>query len=178
MPSGLDRLTALVQPPSSPPGAPDWKSAEEALGFGLPSDYRQLVEVYGAGSFDEFISLLVPGHENPHLDLLRQRDVRLDALRTLREGGETIPFDVDAGQEDIVPWAITDNGDVVYWIREPRDAPDDWRVVVNEARGPAWEAFAGSATEFLAAVLSETTRIAIFPEDFPSDSPRFDSMAG
>lgn len=173
MASGLDRLRKLTPPPPSAEGQPDWKAAEQAFGSAFPTDYKQLVEFYGAGSFDEFLSILVPMHPNRHLDLLAQREVQLDALRTLRDGEEEVPFDIDRGEEEIVPWAITDNGDVVYWIRRPPASPDDWPVVVNEARGPEWETFDGPATAFLADVLAKQRRLDIFPEDFPSNDPEF-----
>lgn len=173
MASGLDRLKELSPPPPSGGAQPDWQAAEEAVGSALPTDYKQLVKAYGPGSFDDFIWILQPMHDNRHLDLVHQRDIQLDALRTLRAGGEEIPFDVDAGEEELLPWAITDNGDVVYWLRRPGQSPDEWPVAINAARDPRWEQYDGSATEFLADVLSKKRRLSVFPEDVPSDDPAF-----
>jgi hypothetical protein len=153
--SALDELRAIAPPPSERAPAGD-------AGRPLPADYEQLAREYGPGCFDEFVWLLAPGAQNPNLDLDRQANVRLDALSTL---GEDLPY------EPLLPFAFTDNGDVVYW--HTRGDPDDWTVVVNESRGPEWHAFDGNATEFLVATLSGRERVPMFPEDFPGEDPGF-----
>ena len=155
--TALDELRTLVPPP------PDPQPPDDA-GRPLPADYVELARTYGPGSFDDFLWLLVPGAGNPNLDLDRQAHVRLDALHAL---GEDLPY------EPLIPFAFTDNGDVVYW--HATGEPDEWRVVVNESRGPEWHAFDGNATEFLAATLSGRHRVPMFPPDFPSGEPEFAS---
>lgn len=173
--TALDQVKSVVLPPAQP-SVPlsGWGQVEGALNLRLPSDYKRLVEDYGAGSLDEFLWVLQPDEANSNLDLLAQRSARLNALRTLREQGETIPFDLEPGNEQVLPWGITDNGDVCYWVTHPYKEPDKWTVVVNEARGPHWEQFNGSVTEFLAAVLSRTLTVPIFPSEFPSEAPIFE----
>ena len=157
--AALDALKALAPPPAGP--APPGEAARA-----LPADYAELARAYGPGSFDEFIWLLVPGAENPNLDLDRQTHVRLDALSAL---GEDLPY------EPLLPFAFTDNGDVVYW--HAKGEPDDWTVVVNESRGPEWHAFDGTATEFLLAALTGRERVPMFPADFPGEDPAFEPAA-
>lgn len=142
----------------------------------LPDDYKSLVELYGPGAFDDFLWILQPFDDNEHLDLLAQRTARLDALRDLQSQGQAIPYAIDSGIEILLPWAITDNGDVVYWVVEPRDQPHTWSIVMNEARGPLWERFEGSATEYLEAVMAKSFVPSSFPDDFPSDRPTFRSI--
>jgi hypothetical protein len=154
--NALDDLRAIAPPPPGPPPPP------ADAGHPLPADYEQLAREYGPGSFAGFLWLLAPGAANQYLDLDRQAEVRLDALRTL---GEELPY------EPLLPFAFTDNGDVVYW--HATGDPDDWTVVVNESRGPEWHAFDGNATEFLVATLSGRERVPMFPEDFPSEEPGF-----
>jgi hypothetical protein len=150
-------VSDLPPPPGPPPEPP-------ALGGRrLPADYERLARTYGPGCFDDFIWLLVPGAANENLDLDRQAEVRLDALRTLQE---PLPY------EPLLPFAFTDNGDVVYW-HTLSEEPDAWTVVANESRGPEWFAFDGTATEFLASVLSGATRVPFFPADFPGPDPGF-----
>ena len=48
---------------------------------------------------------------------------------------EEVPYGVERGSEELVRWAITDNGDVCYWVISASDDPDEWLVTVNEARG-------------------------------------------
>jgi hypothetical protein len=151
----------------------DWHEIERALGFALPADYKRLVELYGSSAIDNFIWILEPASRNEHLDLLRQMTLQLQALRQLRDQGETIPYDIESTDGHLIPWAITDNGDVCYWLRTPSAPPEMWTVLVDEARGPFWEHFSGSASEFLAAVLSGRFQSNIFPDDFPSEAPTF-----
>jgi hypothetical protein len=154
--TALDDLRAIAPPPPDPP-------ASTEAGHPLPADYEQLAREYGPGAFAGFLWLLAPGAANQYLDLDKQAEVRLDALRTL---GEELPY------EPLLPFAFTDNGDVVYWHQRTPD-PDTWTVAVNESRGPEWHAFDGTATEFLAASLSGRERVPMFPEDFPGPDPSF-----
>jgi hypothetical protein len=128
----LDELIALAPPPAQPPPV-DWDAAPR-----LPDDFRALVDRYGAGSFAG-LGLLVPGHPNRFLDLLRQVEPQRDALRTI---GTPYPPD------DLLPWAIDENGNVAWWWTQ------DWSVVANEARGPQWLRHDGTATAFIAGVLA------------------------
>lgn len=72
----------------------------------------------------------------------------------------------------LVPWGITANGDVCWWIRADRD-PARWTVAVSESRGPDWSRFPGTMCAFLAAVIAGVWRCPIFPEDVPSRAPAF-----
>lgn len=169
----LSELERLVRPPAQPLGSPvDWAAAQRDLAMQLPEDYRRLVDTYGLGCFDGFLWLLHPNASSRYLNLGRQITVRLEALKEGQSPGE--PF----GPDDVVPWAFTDNGDVCYWKVMGMADPNKWTVVVNESRGPEWDEFSGTTTEWLAAVLSGRYRVRVFPDqDFPSQSPRFRSSA-
>ena len=89
--------------------------------------------------------VLVPGAANQELALEVHANRQ---LRALREVGEVVPYEIDR----LLPWAITDNGDVLFWRVEGE--PVDWTVVINEGRGPEWHAFAGGALAWLVAWLA------------------------
>jgi hypothetical protein len=169
----LERVAALAPPASARRHRPvDWASAEADLQVSLPADLRALIDTYGAGSFGDFIWLLEPRHQNGHLDLLRQRRLQLENLRVLRAAGETVPFDIESPAA-LVPWSVTDNGDVIYLQPLPGTAPESWPCLVQEARGPRWVTIDGSATGFLSSALSGDTRVPVFPDDFPPAPLRF-----
>jgi hypothetical protein len=142
--SALDEVTSLVPPPAEPPPAVDWEAARAALGVELPADYRALVERYGAGELAG-LALLVPGHPNRNVDLLRQVEPQRWALQYLIDEGIEQPYP----PERLLPWGIDDGGNVVWWLME-----GDWPVVANEARGEDWHRHDGGAAGFLAAILS------------------------
>lgn len=77
---------------------------EQRLRLRLPADHKHLVEAYGLGSFDDFIWDLGPSETNEYLDLLRQRNVCLDALRVLQCEAECelMPFGIGQGHEALV----------------------------------------------------------------------------
>jgi hypothetical protein len=132
--SELDELIALAPPPAAAPPPADWSAAPR-----LPGDYRALVDRYGSGSFAG-MGLLVPGHANRFLDLLRQIEPQRDALRTTES-----PYPPD----ELMPWGIDENGNVAWWAMR-----DDWPVVANEARGHEWLRHDGGVVSFLAGVLA------------------------
>jgi hypothetical protein len=175
--SALDDLIALVPPPAQVPPV-DWGGVVLPGGAAPPADYRALVEAYGPGKFDGFLRVLLPGAANRYDDLLQQTGAQIDALRTLRERGEDVPYDIDTPEGQLVAWGMTDNGDVAYWRRSPGAAPDTWTVAVNESRSPDWFEYDGPVTAFLRDVLSRRVHVDVFPEpeDWPSASPRFEGQ--
>src|SRR5262249_44977111 len=105
-----------------------------------------------------------------------QLTVQLDALRKLRQTTEPdMPYPIFPEPGGVIPWGVTDNGDVCYWKTGLAD-PNTWTVVVNESRGPDWEHFKGTMTEFLSAVVSRIHVCSIFPDDFPSGTPEFQAI--
>ena len=155
--SDLDELIRLVPPPERPPALGEWS-------VDVPADYRALVEVYGPGALAG-LNLLVPGHPNEYLDLIRQTERQRWALRYLIDEGIELPY----APADLLPWGIDESGNVVWWLME-----GDWPVVAGEARGPLWDRHDGSATSFLVAILSgalQSDFLVIEGDDFvPYDS--------
>ncbi|MCI0662085.1 MAG: SMI1/KNR4 family protein, partial [Acidobacteria bacterium] len=66
----------------------------------------------------------------------------------------------------LLPFAMTDNGDVLHW--DTLGMPEDWTVIVNEARAPEYDEFESNFTDFLYGILTETVMCSIFPSGFPS----------
>lgn len=159
----LRDLKAVAPAPILAGASADWGAVEAALGVQLPADYKRLVAEYAGVPMGGFLWLLYPS-ANTNLDLLAQQRVRLAALRELSEGVEPAGHPL----ETLIAWAITDNGDVCYWLAAPRDSPERWTCAVNAGREPKWEYFEGCATQFLVAVFRGTFQSSIFPSDFPA----------
>ncbi|XVU30283.1 hypothetical protein ACQPZJ_25300 [Actinoplanes sp. CA-054009] len=168
--SAVNELLQLVPPPAGARAEIDWHSVEEAVGLRLPGDYKSLVEVYGPGQFDRFLTVYQPVTPFLTIELAFQARRKAQILAQLRGNGrERIPFADGA----LLPVAGTDNGDTVYWVTEDAGDPDAWSITGSEARGTVWPRFPGGVTDFLYAVLSRRTRFTIFPADFPGREPRF-----
>lgn len=154
---------------------PVWEDTERALGTRLPQDFKEVVSIFGQGSFDDFLVLNYPRCPNPYLDLETQMREMVKAYTTW-EGGVALPYPFFPALGGIIPWGGTDNGDVLFWRTGSAD-PNDWTVVVTSSKFDEWHAFGGGAAAFLLAVLSGAETVPFFPEDFPSDKPQFRPLA-
>ncbi|WP_240957143.1 SMI1/KNR4 family protein [Streptomyces chilikensis] len=154
----LDALVRLCPPPAEPPPPVDWGRAERALGTALPADYKQLVETYGDGVFDETVWLLVPDSAHDDCDLHAQARERDEILTGLWEF-EDKPAGLREAGARVLPWAFEEGtGAFLYWLARPGQSPDDWTVLYNEGRGPLWEHHGMGCLAFLLAVLTGTAR--------------------
>ncbi|MET9298386.1 hypothetical protein ABZX66_03605 [Micromonospora aurantiaca] len=160
----VERLARMMPPPPRSSAPPNWPAVERSLGFALPGDYKDLVDRYGPGRFDDFLAVLVPGHPVPRLDLVHGVAEATETLRAYASSGEALPAPVDG----LTAVALTDNGDTVYWLRDPGSPPDRWRIAVNGARDfGEWHLFDGCLAHFLVAVLNRESVVPGFPGDFP-----------
>jgi hypothetical protein len=139
----LEELFRYAPPRDPPPPPVDWAATRAALGVELPDDYKALVEAYGNGSIAGLV-LYVPGHPNPHADLIRQVEVQRDVLRYLIDHEIEQPY----APERLLPWGHDEFGNSTWWLPE-----DGWPVVANEGRGEGWERY-DSALGMLVGLLS------------------------
>jgi hypothetical protein len=163
----IGQLRAVIPPPDaiSPGRVTPWSELEIALGTALPPDYQQLVDIYGVGCFGDFLWVFVPQCGNPHLELAEQIRRTIWAQDYLRRNStEVIPYPIFPEPEGLLPFAVTDNGDELYWVTE--GAPAEWWVVANESRSPEWYEFRGDMTTFLAQVFGGHVRIPFLRELF------------
>jgi hypothetical protein len=93
MSAALEELRRLVPPPEDPPLAAHWAAARDNFGFDLPQDYRELIDLYGAGLFNEELWVFAPGHPSESWDVLRLTDNEMWGLRYVREHGERLPYE-------------------------------------------------------------------------------------
>jgi hypothetical protein len=169
----LNSLLAILPLPQSPvevPTTETWNATEMQLGR-LPEDYKSFVDRFGTGSVSGFLWILNPGSQNRHLNLLREKEPILSALRELRESGELCPYPLHPEPGGLLPFGKSDNGDALYWLTTGE--PERWPIVVNAARDPAYERFECDMTDFLAGILTQRIRCSIFPGGFPRGSPTF-----
>ncbi|WP_395359587.1 SMI1/KNR4 family protein [Streptomyces sp. YH02] len=166
----VEALTLLCPPPASARTV-RWAAVEEALGTALPADYKRLVETYGGGVFAGTIWLLEPDCPDPMYDLVAQTAERDEILADLWAGGEKKPAEIAESDVRLVPWGYVEGaGHFLYWLVRPGAEPDEWTTVLNEGRGPLWEAHPASCGAFLLDVVSGTAKSPYFTD--------IDDMAG
>ena len=173
----IDDLKAILPVPPSTveTHSRTWSAVEQEIGTRLPDDFKAFIELYGSGRISEFIWVLNPFASNQFINLGRQVVDRLGALEALaRDFCEQCPYPLFPQSGGLLPFAVTDNGDVVYWITN--GDPNAWRVVVNQARGPKYEEFALNATDFLAGVLTHRIDCTVFPKSLRETVAHFEPV--
>ncbi|MGW2782531.1 SMI1/KNR4 family protein [Streptomyces populi] len=170
----VERLTEILSP-GTPPRSRDRAAVEQKLGTPLPEDYKDLVETYGGGVFDETVRLLDPECPDEDHNLLAQHTARAEILAGLWRTEAKPAALRNEAEAQVVPWAyVEDSGAHLYWLRRPSQRPEEWTVLLNEGRGPGWESHADSCAAFLLAVLTGEAETEYFP-GLPSGSHQFDS---
>ncbi|MFF4955017.1 SMI1/KNR4 family protein [Streptomyces chattanoogensis] len=165
MNSSLARLIDLIPPPPEP-REKGWDAVEQELGVELPPDYKALIHAYGGSRFDNYLYVLEPSCPNSNFDLIELTEEQDEALSGLWEVEEK-PHELTEPGSRLIPWGTTENGEFLYWLVRPGQAPSDWTVMVNEARGETWERYDINCTAFLASVLSGDIRSNILSSLFP-----------
>lgn len=129
-----------------------WDVVHAKLGFGLPSDYRDLHAVFPPGTFDapgvlNGVIVQPPYRVDGVPDHLRQFEVEMQETEDWRrEHPEDVP-------EGMVPWARADR-EGLFWVRRSPD-PEQWTVAVSSGGiwgyddAPVVEEFNCGAVEFL-----------------------------
>ncbi|MGE7434479.1 SMI1/KNR4 family protein [Kitasatospora sp. NPDC001175] len=173
----LARLARLL---GAPTGArpKDWPAVARRLGIELPWDYREFIDTIGGGHLDDHLYVLEPDCANENYDLADNIEERAEALEYLWDGSEDPPAQLDEPGARLIAWASTDNGEFLYWLARPGQHPDDWTVMVNEARGDWWEHFDLGFAEFLLSTLAGNVRSEIIAYAFPRDPHSFRPLHG
>jgi hypothetical protein len=171
----LDYLKQILPPPTAPLELPSdaiWAECESEL-IRMPTDFKEFLESYGTGAIDGFLWIFNPASKNPNLNLVLQVKRQLSALsHLLREKAESRVYAVFPEDGGLLPFGITDNGDVLFW--RTLGSPENWSVVVGESRAPEYNEYKRTMTGFLTSILSKQEVVPVFPQDFPNSPPLFE----
>ncbi|MER5357758.1 SMI1/KNR4 family protein [Streptomyces sp. NPDC002785] len=171
----VEQLTRIVPPPAEPRPR-TWPEIEARLGTALPEDFKDLVDTYGGGVFDETIWILEPDCPSRDYNLLAMKDERAEVLARLWEiGPEPRPEQLAAEGTGLLPFAyIEGTGAYLYWLTGKDGKPEEWTVLANAGRGPEWEHHPVQATRFIRSVLTGEIHSGILG-NLPADEHSFDS---
>jgi hypothetical protein len=127
--SGLQALRTLVPPPDRPYlGGGTWQRLSRTLGVALPTEYVDLMDTYGAGTWSNWLRFYPPlRFRSP--SFANQVESVLDAYRGLREEfPEYHPLATWPEPDGFLPFADTIDGDCLGWLVD--GAPDGWPLIV------------------------------------------------
>jgi len=131
----------------------DWAAVEKRLGTRLPSDYKQLAEIFRNGAFDGFLSLYAPEDGVPGMDFAEHAEY-LARFSTRNGTGLWEPYDIYPAPGGLLQWGTSEQADQYYWLTEGDD-PERWPVLASEDIPDTWSRFDGSAAEFVFRMLTE-----------------------
>ncbi|MFG2532987.1 hypothetical protein [Streptomyces sp. NPDC048516] len=164
----LDRLQRLCSPPEQGQSPCEWTTVEYALGTQLPRDYKELVERYGAGSFKDFLSVLQPHAAHEALDIVKVTPSARSAVAEISQWAEP-----PCPPRMLQPVAVTSNGDDIFWLMDPPEDPDSWKVTVNDMDGDGWFLFDGRVTAFVLSFCTNEVSVPGFPDDLQGKPASF-----
>ena len=174
----IDELLSLLPRPArlTEQGTTDqWGAVTSKLGGPLPTDYMQFIDHYGSGTINSFLTVLNPFSANPHVNLLDQMFIQLSALRELRTRyPENFPFPLFFEPGGLLPWAISDDGDLFCWSTV--GASGLWEVV-TVPRSDSPEHFKMGMAQFLARGLAGQVKSSALPPHFASAAGSFEPHA-
>ncbi|HEX4349858.1 MAG TPA: SMI1/KNR4 family protein [Verrucomicrobiae bacterium] len=164
-------LTQIVPPPVHPTyngRAEDWDVIQRILEVQLPDDFKKLINIYGTGCFLRFLYLLSPfAPFDTSLNLLSGDTKQL--LSNYKSGQKQFPqysppFPVYPHESGLFPWAITVNGDTLFWLRQ--GSPNEWPIVVCDSKfSESYDRFNCTTAEFLCRLFSGKISPKVFPDD-------------
>ena len=130
-----------------------WDTAEAWLGTGLPSDYKQLVQIFGCGAFDGYLDMFLPNGPPGSLDIVEHA---LSMASWDGEDGNSMwaPHRLFPAPGGLLQWAGSEREDSFYWLTEGAD-PDRWPILVPKDDYSDWIRFDGSTAEFIFRMLTD-----------------------
>lgn len=158
----VQRLAQMLPPPSAGVDTLPWDDIEARWGTAFPRDYRDFMNVYGAGGIDGIIAVATPeNRDEPGYLTVRLMTPTVASEHWTFYGKRHFPAWPAPGS--LLGWGVTPVGYDLMWRVSGGD-PDDWPVVlVGYREGAAYEYPFGMA-EFLARMLGD-------PADRPADLP-------
>ncbi len=143
-----------------------WPAVEAELGLGLPGSYKVLVERFGASSWQDFLHVLSPFDERRW----RRVAATLDADRvSRREFPQHYPLPLYPEPGGLLPWAVTDNGDTLYFITA--GPPDEWPTLIRGPRAPEFEVSFLPPALLVHNFTAGRFQSVILPSDYPDAEP-------
>ena len=79
----IDQLMSVCPPPDTRSMEHPWDEIARDIERSLPKDYIELCNIYGCGTFDDFIFVFYPFIPDNNINLKRQVHTRLEAIHQL-----------------------------------------------------------------------------------------------
>lgn len=128
----------------------DWERMSESWGKEFPSDFRHFIEVYGAGTIANYLSILKPepkGIEPGSDDMLMETVNARNAWAREPKSPELMGTD-----PELIAWGLDSSSDILCWDASGDD-PGAWPVLVRSRDDNLWSRYDCGMVEFLVRIL-------------------------
>ncbi|MGP8304025.1 SMI1/KNR4 family protein [Streptomyces inhibens] len=149
----VDRVVAVTGWAGERGDGVDWAAVESRLRTELPSDYKELVERFGYGAFDDYLSLLLADGPPGSLDIVDFNEFWARSSR-IDGDGSWEPYRWYPAPGGLLQWASTEQRTSFFWLTEGTD-PDRWPILVTDDAYTKWDRFDGSTAEFVYRLLTD-----------------------
>jgi hypothetical protein len=169
----LPQLRELIQPPGKPQetGTPKkWEKFERRLGTPLPPDYKDFIDFYGTGTFNNLILPLNPFAENEYLNMMATLDAHHQANRRTQLAGDPAwtvvqPFGLYPAPNGLLPWGTTAAFELnLFW--QVQGPPANWVTILYNLGTGEYEVWKLSATAFLSQLFLQQIESVLLPTGY------------
>lgn len=147
----VSELISLLPPPETPLHTDvDWDAVETDIGLQLPTDYKQIIAIYGNVSICEVIGLVHPHHSEQSW---RELQIKLlnDVINSNDGGRDNLPYPDYPKEGGILPVASVFEH-LLCWVTA--GPADSWTLLYWSDWGTEVVEYKMSISEFLVEVLS------------------------
>ncbi len=143
-----------LMPPTAPSDATaDWEALARSWGKAFPSDYRQFIELYGAGTIQDYLVVVTPEpkgrpHRNATRGMRHETANAAEAWASMTKSPEL----ADSAPE-LIAWGADASADILCWDASGDD-PERWPVLVCNRDDQLWRRYDIGMAGFLVCVMS------------------------
>lgn len=130
----------------------EWTVTEAELGTALPPDYKELLALFGSGSFSYYVYPLRDDNGGITSLLHHWRSLREECERKPAEMADYFrPHDLYGrdGNHGLILWGRSETGGRFYWLADDSVDPADWPLLVRPLPDEDWLRFEMSTSEFV-----------------------------
>ena len=179
----ITQLQSLAPPPANAVyagTASEWTSVESRLGTTLPEDYKQLINLYGAGSFGGYVCPLTPFAPDMGTGSRFSLYRAVTALKIIepfqQEAPEDFqPFPVYPAVGGLLPWGWECSDAGLQCWRTEGNANSWSNVILDSDWSAEYHEYPVSVTNFLVKWLTGQIVISHYPP-FPLPMPLFQPL--
>jgi hypothetical protein len=175
---GIDRLISIMPPPANlvDVGAEmNWPSIDNNVNF--PADYIDFINRYGSGRIANFLLIFNPFSAKEELNFFDQFNFILEDFKYLVDSdSEYYRYRLYPEDGGLIPFGVTDNGDYIFWVVDPKEDSNLWKVAIVAARSPEVELLPWGMLKFIEKLVQGSAKPSSFPQNINYKNLIFSSV--